>query len=163
MSVGAHADRPTPPALAWRQLGLVERDGTPTRRGRVFRLFQHGEGLAVAAGLEDEAFAIEDLLYALANLRAGPRFVPEGDNPHAGRLAGRCQQLYGRADFPGYLQGGVPPDYGDGAAEAVWTLVNEPHRKQNLLTDTLRPGDLERALTEWRSVLRGLVAAPPDP
>ncbi len=158
-----NADRGTTPAMAWRQLGLVESDGSPTRRGRVFRLFQHGEGLAVAAGLEDETFATEDLLYALANLRAGPRFVQEGDNPHAGRFAARCQQVYGRADFPGYLQAGVPPDYGDGAAEAVWTLLHEPGRKQNLLTETLRPGDLERALTEWRSVLRGLAAAPHDP
>ena len=163
LPVCENADRATTPAMAWRQLGLVERDGSPTRRGRVFRLFQHGEGLAIAAGLEDETFAVEDLLYALANLRAGPRFVPEGDNPHAGRFAARCQQVYGRADFPGYLQAGVPPDYGDGAAEAVWTLLHEPNRKNNLLTETLRPGDLERALTEWRSVLRGLAAAPPDP
>lgn len=163
LPVCEHADRATTPAMAWRQLGLVERDGTPTRRGRVFRLFQHGEGLAVAAGLEDETFATEDLLYNLANLRAGPRFVQEGDNPHAGRLAARCQQVYGRADFPGYLQAGVPPDYGDGAAEAVWTLLHEPNRKNNLLTETLRHGDLERALTEWRSVLRGLAAAPHDP
>ena len=163
LPVCENADRATTPAMAWRQLGLVERDGSPTRRGRVFRLFQHGEGLAIAAGLEDDTFATEDLLYALANLRAGPRFVPEGDNPHAGRFAARCQQVYGRADFPGYLQAGVPPDYGDGAAEAVWTLLHEPNRKNNLLTETLRPGDLERALTEWRSVLRGLAAAPPDP
>ena len=163
LPVCENADRATTPAMAWRQLGLVERDGSPTRRGRVFRLFQHGEGLAIAAGLEDETFATEDLLYALANLRAGPRFVPEGDNPHAGRFAARCQQVYGRADFPGYLQAGVPPDYGDGAAEAVWTLLHEPNRKNNLLTETLRPGDLERALTEWRSVLRGLAAAPHDP
>ena len=42
------------PAYAWRQLGLVSEDGTPTRRGILFSFFHAGEGLAIAAGLEDE-------------------------------------------------------------------------------------------------------------
>ena len=40
------------PALAWRKLGLIEPDGTPTRRGMIFGFFNHGEGLAIAAALE---------------------------------------------------------------------------------------------------------------
>ncbi len=41
------------PAFAWRRLGLVEGDGTPTERGVLFSFFNNGEGLAVAAALED--------------------------------------------------------------------------------------------------------------
>ncbi|CAN5501266.1 hypothetical protein BH18VER2_BH18VER2_13960 [soil metagenome] len=63
------------PAYAWRRLGLVEPDGTPTRRGVVFGFFQGGEGLALAAALEDESYPIDDLVFDLANIRAGPRFA----------------------------------------------------------------------------------------
>src|ERR1051326_6259193 len=42
------------PAYAWRQLGLVSENGTPTRRGLLFSFSHAGEGLAIAAGLEDE-------------------------------------------------------------------------------------------------------------
>ncbi len=45
------------PAYAWRKLGLVESDGTPTRRGIVFTFFHAGEGLAIAAALEDDAYS----------------------------------------------------------------------------------------------------------
>ena len=63
------------PAYAWRQLGLVAENGTPTRRGTVFSFFQAGEGLAIAAALEDETYPIDDLVFDLANIRAGPRFA----------------------------------------------------------------------------------------
>src|SRR5262249_52302891 len=42
------------PTYAWRHLGLIEPDGTPTGRGMIFSFFHGGEGLAVAAALEDE-------------------------------------------------------------------------------------------------------------
>ena len=151
------------PALAWRKLGLIERDGTPTRRGVIFGFFNHGEGLAVAAALEAPDYAIDDLLYDLANLRAGHRFTPEGDNPHGGRLGNLCQRVYGRADHPGYLEMGVPPDYGDGAAAVVAELVQNPGNRHRLLNDFLRAGDLERALTEWRSLLSHIAVAPEYP
>ena len=51
-----HAARPGTPVHAWRALGLIEADGTPTRRGIIFSFFQHGEGLAIAAALEDETY-----------------------------------------------------------------------------------------------------------
>ena len=153
------------PALAWRKLGLIEADGMPTRRGVVFGFFHHGEGLAVAAALEqpERDYPVEDLVYDLANLRAGHRFTPEGDHPHGGRLGGLCQRVYARADYPGYLEIGVPPDYGDGAAEAVRDMVEHPGNRQRLLNDLLRPGDLERALTEWRSLLLHVASAPDHP
>jgi hypothetical protein len=147
------------PAYLWRRLGLVAIDGTPTRRGIVFSFFHHGEGLAVAAALEDEGYAIPDLIFDLANLRAGPRFAGE-DSPLGGRLGALCQRLYERADVPGYLEMGVPLTYGDGASEVVREIVAHGTARQKLLTESLRPGDIERGVIEWRSLLRHIVWAP---
>ena len=153
------------PALAWRKLGLIAPDGTPTRRGVIFSFFHHGEGLAIAAALEQgaEYYPIDDLVYDLANLRAGYRFAAEGENPHGGRLGNLCARVYARADYPGYLEMGVPPDYGDGAAEVVNELELHPANRQRLLNESLRAGDLERALTEWRSLLLHVASAPDYP
>ena len=151
------------PALAWRQLGLIEPDGVPTRRGVIAGLFNHGEGLAVAAALEQEDYPIEELIFDLANLRAGHRFVPEGDNPYGGRLGGVCQRVYARADHPGYLEMGVPPDYGDGAGAVVAEMTRHPPNRHRLLNESLRMGDLERVLIEWRSLLAHVAAAPDYP
>ena len=150
------------PAYAWRQLGLVEADGTPTTRGIIFSFFHGGEGLAVAGALEDETYAIGDLVYDLANVRAGPRFAGE-DAPMGGRLGILCQRLYGRADYPGYLVMGVPVHYGAGASEVVRELIADPRSRHRLTSDLLRHGDIERALIEWRSLLRHIVAAPDYP
>ena len=144
------------PAFAWRKLGLIEPDGTPTRRGILFSFFHHGEGLAVAAALEDKNYAISDLVFDLANLRAGPRFAGD-ESPYGGRLGAKCQQTYDRSDFPGYLEMGVPIDYGAGASETVREIVEHATPRQKLLTENLRHGDLERAITEWRSILRQII------
>ncbi len=146
-------------AYWWRRLGLVGKDGTPSRRGIVFSFFHHGEGLAVAAALEDEGYAIGDLIFDLANLRAGPRFAGE-DSPLGGRLGALCQRIYERADVPGYLDMGVPLTYGDGASEVVREIVAHGTARQKLLTESLRPGDIERGVIEWRSLLRHIVWAP---
>jgi hypothetical protein len=152
------------PALAWRKLGLIAPDGTPTRRGVTVSRCNHGEGLAVAAALEQTAdYAIADLLFDLANLRAGHRFVPDGDSPSGGRLGGLCQRVYARADHPGYLEMGVPPDYGDGAGAVVAEIVRHPSNRHRLLQGTLRAGDLERVMIEWRSLLAHIAGAPADP
>lgn len=146
-------------AYLWRRLGLVEIDGAPTRRGIVFSFFHHGEGLAIAAALEDENYTIPELIFDLANLRAGPRFAGE-DSPLGGRLGALCQRLYERADVPGYLEMGVPLTYGDGASEVVREIIEHGTARQKLLTESLRPGDIERAVIEWRSLLRHIVWAP---
>ncbi|MFL6515945.1 MAG: DEAD/DEAH box helicase [Chthoniobacterales bacterium] len=150
------------PAYAWRQLGLVQKDGTPTTRGVIFSFFHGGEGLAVAAALEDETYPMPDLVFDLANIRAGPRFAGE-DAPMGGRLGILCQRLYGRADYPGYLLMGVPIHYGAGASEVVRELISDPRARHKLTSDLLRHGDIERALIEWRSLLRHIVAAPDYP
>jgi hypothetical protein len=150
------------PAYAWRHLGLVEPDGTPTRRGMIFSFFHGGEGLAVAVALEDETYSIDELVFDLANIRAGPRFSGE-DAPMGGRLGILCQRVYGRADYPGYLTMGVPMHYGAGASEVVRALVADPRSKHKLTNELLRHGDIERALVEWRSILRHIVLAPAYP
>ena len=150
------------PTYAWRHLGLVEPDGTPTRRGMIFSFFHGGEGLAVAVALEDETYPIDELVFDLANIRAGPRFAGE-DAPLGGRLGILCQRIYGRADYPGYLTMGVPVQYGAGASEVVRALVADPRSKHKLTSELLRHGDIERALVEWRSILRHVVLAPAYP
>jgi superfamily II DNA/RNA helicase len=147
------------PAYGWRQLGLVAEDGTPTRRGVLFSFFHAGEGLAVAAALEDETYPIDDLVFDLANIRAGPRFAGE-DAPLGGRLGILCQRVYGRADYPGYLEMGVPSQYGSGASEAIRELISNPSARYRLTNESLRHGDIERALMEWRSLLRHIDGAP---
>ncbi len=147
------------PAFAWRRLGLVEPDGTPTRRGVVFGFFQGGEGLAVAAALEEESYSIDDLVFDLANIRAGPRFAGE-DSRLAGRLGAICQTVYDRADHPGYLEMGVPVHYGAGASGVIREVVNNPGGRYKITSESLRHGDVERALMEWRSLLRHVAAAP---
>jgi superfamily II DNA/RNA helicase len=147
------------PAHAWRLLGLIEPDGRPTRRGVIFSYFQHGEGLAVAAALEQARYPVDELIFDLANLRGGRRFAGE-DSPFGGRLAVACQQTYGRLDFEGYLEMGAPTDYAAGASEAVRQIVEFGVPRQKLLTESLRLGDLERAVVEWRSLLRHILHAP---
>jgi len=146
---------------AWKlyYLGLIDVAGAPTQRGIVFSFFHHGEGLAVAAALEDESYPIEELVFDLANLRAGPRFAGD-DSPYGGRLGALCQRIYERADLPGYLDMGVPLDYGAGASEVVRDIVERGASRSRLLTDSLRQGDLERAFIEWRSLLRHIMWAP---
>ncbi|MGC1323499.1 MAG: DEAD/DEAH box helicase [Candidatus Udaeobacter sp.] len=150
------------PTYAWRHLGLVEPDGTPTRRGMIFSFFHGGEGLAVAVALEDETYPIDELVFDLANIRAGPRFAGE-DAPMGGRLGILCQRVYRRADYPSYLTMGVPVHYGAGASEVVRALVADPRSKHKLTNELLRHGDIERALVEWRSILRHIVLAPAYP
>jgi hypothetical protein len=150
------------PAFAWRRLGLIETDGTPTERGVLFSFFNNGEGLAVAAALDDGTYDIGDLLFDLANLRAGHRFA-EDESPFGGRLGALCQQVYDRADHPGYLEMGVPVNYGAGASEVVREIIEHGSSKQKLLTESLRPGDIERALVEWRSLVRHIALAPDHP
>lgn len=147
------------PAYAWRRLGLVEEDGTPARRGVVFSFFQGGEGLAIAVALEDEKYGIDDLVFDLANIRGGPRFAGD-DAVMGGRLGILCQRIYDRADHPGYLEMGTPVHYGSGASEVIREVVTNPSARYKLTTESLRSGDIERALMEWRSLLRHIVHAP---
>jgi hypothetical protein len=158
LSVCEHQlSRQRSPALAWLQLGLIDAGGRPTRRGVLFSFFHNGEGLAIAAALEDESYDLEALLHDLANLRAGHRF-----GEHAGgssRLGIVCRATFGDGDFPGYLERGVPIQYGDGAAE-VLAETTAGRRRPEWFEAELRMGDVERARLEWHSLLRHIAHAP---
>lgn len=149
------------PVHAWRSLGLIQADGTPTRRGVLFSFFYHGEGLAIAAGLESDHYPVEDLLWHLANLRSGHRFKSlEGTDSE--RLTIICRQTYGPVNHPSYLRLGVPIQYGEGAAELVRNFF-DGKRTIAKGEDDFGKGDLERALHEWISLLRQVCQAPDYP
>ena len=146
-------------AEQWFALGLIDAQARPTRRGILFSFFNHGEGLAVAAALEEATYPIEELLYDLANIRAGHRF-------NALAMAGRpltaiCHNAYGMQSIPGYLRRGLPDDYGEGASEILYNLEHKSSRADAYLDDELSHGDIERARVEWRS-LRAHIATAPD-
>lgn len=154
-----HLPTNTGTALLWRRLGLVEPSGAPTRRGRVVSFFAHGDGLAVAAALEDTTYPIEDLIYDLANLDAGFRFCGE-ENRWAGRLALACHAVYGLQSIPGYLENGLPPKYGSGAEQIVASVHKSPLSKQVWVNELLGAGDIDRIIIEWRSLLRRIQHSP---
>jgi superfamily II DNA/RNA helicase len=146
-------------ALLWRRLGLVDAVGAPTRRGRVVSFFSQGDGLAIAAALEERGYPVDELVYDLANLDAGFRFCGE-DNRWAGRLAMACQQAYGLQSISGYLENGLPPKYGAGAEQVVASVHKNPLEKQRWLTELIGAGDIDRIIIEWRSLLRRIVHSP---
>ncbi|MGZ5567412.1 MAG: DEAD/DEAH box helicase [Limisphaerales bacterium] len=140
-------------ALLWRRLGLVDAGGAPTLRGKVCSFFSQGDGLAIAAALEDESYSIDELVYDLAVLDASYRFCGE-DNRWGGRLATACHKLYGNQTIPGYLENGVPPKYGFGAEQVVAGVHKNPLTKHAWVTELLGAGDIDRIIIEWRSTLR---------
>jgi hypothetical protein len=146
-------------ALLWRRLGLVDPKGVPTLRGQVVSFFTQGDGLAIAAALEDESYPLEELIYDLANLDAGFRFCGD-DNRWGGRLAVVCHQSFGLQSIPGYLENGVPPKYGAGAEQVVASVHKNPVNKHTWITDLVGPGDIDRIIIEWRSLLRQIAHAP---
>jgi len=150
----------TATAMLWRRLGLVDARGVPTRRGRIASFFQQGDGLAIAAGLEMEEYPLDEMIYDLANLDASFRFCGE-DNRWAGGLAMACQRIYGLLSIPGYLELGVPPHYGAGAEQIVAAVHKNPMSKNAFVNEFLGPGDIDRVIIEWRSMLRQIAHAPP--
>lgn len=150
------------PIHAWRTLGLIDADGVPTRRGEIFSFFQHGEGLAIVAALEDESYPADDLVHHLANLRSGSKF----DLPLAcgsERLAGVCRGTYGFVNHHGYLENGLPTEYGEGAAELLDAMLHPEQPGANDLKAGIAEGDISRAYVEWLSLLRHISHAPDHP
>ncbi len=146
-------------ALLWRRLGLVDVAGVPTLRGQVVSFFSQGDGLAIAAGLEDARYPLDEIVYDLANLDAGFRFCGE-ENRWGGRLAIACHQVFGQQSITGYLENGVPPKYGAGAEQVVAAVHKNPLNKHAWITDLLGAGDIDRIIIEWRSLLRQIAHAP---
>jgi hypothetical protein len=146
-------------AHAWRLLGLVDASGHPTPRGRIFSRFQGGEGLMIAAALEDESYPVDQIVCHLANLRGGYRFSDFADGPSV-RLAATARRAFGHRDIDGYLHAGLCPGFGEGTIEAI-----EKFREGGLravASENVSRGDIERAEREWSSLLRHIlhVSAP---
>lgn len=146
-------------ALLWKRLKLVDDQGVPTHRGRVVSFFSQGDGLAIAASLEDRAYPISELIHDLANLDAGFRFAGD-ENRWAGRMAIACQQQFGLQSIPGYLENGVPPKYGSGAEKVIAAIHKNPADKHRWITELRGAGDIDRVIIEWRSLLRQIAHAP---
>ena len=146
-------------ALLWKRFRLVEENGSPTRRGRVVSFFSQSYGLGIAAALEDESLPIDELVYELANLDAGYRFGNE-ENRWEGRIPIACRERYGDVTVPGYLDAGLPPRYGSGAEQVIAAMHANPADKANWVTELLGAGDIDRAVIEWRSLLRQIIHAP---
>ncbi len=154
--------RPGSPIHAWRALGLINEDGMPTRRGEIFSFFQGGEGLAIAAALEDDGYPVDELIPHMANLRSGTKF----DLPLAcgsERLGAACRNTYGFINHAGYLENGLPLDYGEGAAELLDTLLHPERPDTRELREGIAAGDISRAYVEWLSLLRHITHAPAHP
>jgi hypothetical protein len=146
----------------WQRTGVLDRQLRLTLRGEIVSCFLGPEGLALSAGLEDRRYALDDLLFDTANLFAGDRF--SGTNPRRlGRLAAACNYAYRRMTIEGWLEEGVPPQYGSGASESVRAIVAEGARAREVIAEveTAGRGDLDRLLTEWRSLLRQIARAEP--
>jgi hypothetical protein len=125
----------------------------------VVSFFSQGDGLAIAAALEEISYPMEELIYDLANLDGGYRFCGE-DNRWGGRLALVCHDRFGLQSIPGYLENGVPPKYGAGAEQVVASVHKNPLAKHGWVTELLGPGDIDRVIIEWRSLLRQISHAP---
>ncbi len=146
----------------WQRTGVLDRQLRLTVRGEIVSFFLGPEGLALAAALEDRRYPLDDLLFDGANLFADDRF--SGTNPRRlGRLAAACERAYRRLSIDGWLHEGVPLQYGSGASESVRALVEEGARAREIIAEieTAGRGDLDRLLTEWRSLLRQVAGAGP--
>ncbi len=143
----------------WLRLGLIDREGRVTLRGRVAARFQHGEGLAVAAALEDEAYGAEALAWDLAELRAGERLAALARS--SSRLASDCRLAFRSLTAEGYLREGLPESFGEGTATLLRAHALHGKPPAGGEPDVAGQGDLERALLEWRSTLRLIAHSEP--
>ncbi len=152
------ANTPHTIAGSWFRLGLIDANNNPTRRGLIFSFFNHAEGLTIAAALEDETFAISDIVRELANIRAGHRF--EDVDGSSSRLGDVSRMTYGSISIAAYLDKGLPLTFGHGAAEVLAKIADNPASKSKYISDDLRQGDIQRAQLEWKSLLFQIAHAP---
>jgi hypothetical protein len=154
---------PSPTLLwQWQRTGVLDKHLRLTVRGEIVSFFLGPEGLALAAALEDRRYALDDLLFDAANLFGGDRFA--GTNPRRlGRLADVCTRAYRRLTIVGWLLVGVRVHFGSGSNEAVRALVAVGGRARVVMVEieTAGRGDIDRLLTEWRSLLRQVANAGP--
>jgi hypothetical protein len=73
-----------------------------------------------------------------------------------------CERTYRRFTLDGYLVEGLPPQYGYGGGDVVRALVEKTARAGALVAEIEQAGrgDIDRLMTEWRSLLRQIAHAP---
>jgi len=71
-----------------------------------------------------------------------------------------CRHTYGMVSYEGYLNKGLPTEYGEGASEILREVAVDPAAKYQHVDEELRPGDIERVSLEWRSMLNHIARAP---
>ncbi|MCH8475478.1 MAG: DEAD/DEAH box helicase [Opitutales bacterium] len=143
----------------WQRTGLLDQSLRITPRGALVSGFLGPEGLAVAAVIEDQKYPLENAIFDLANLFAGERFC--GTNPRElGALAVACRKAYRRFSIPGFLEYGLPPQYGDGGGEAVRAIIENKESRRSQTNEHAGKGDVDRLLTEWTSLLRQIAQHP---
>lgn len=152
------------PALLWQlqRIGVLDRELKITARGAIAGSFLGPEGLALAVALADKRYPLDQLVYDGANLFGGDRFT-ETNPRRLGRLAAVGEKAFHRFDFEGWLAEGVPPGYGYGASEVVRSIMERTAKVGALAaaSEFAGRGDIDRLMTEWRSWLRQIAAAPP--
>ncbi len=150
----AMSPQPTP-VWWWARLGLVDRAMRLTKRGWIASMFLGSEGLVIAALAEQENLDAHAAIFELADLFAADRF-PSEEGRYGGMIARICQSMYGNVCVPGYLEHGIPLDYGTGGAEIVERFVYRERISKHNLQEQLAKGDRDRLVTEWMSLVRQL-------
>lgn len=110
----------------------------------------------IAAALEDETYEVDEMVHHFANLRGGHRFEDMGGG--SGRLAVAARSLYGHVDHEGYLRAGLCTGFGEGTCEVIERF--QTRGSPSLAGTEISAGDVERAILEWKSLLRHIVHAP---
>jgi hypothetical protein len=75
-------------------------------------------------------------------------------------MAMRCHDAYGFQNIAGYLENGIPTQYGFGAESIVMDVHSNGLNKYKWVTDFLGAGDIDRIIIEWRSLLRQTLHSP---
>jgi len=146
----------------WQRLGLLDRSLLLRPRGeKSFRSFSDRKDWRLPPRSMMSAIPLDELVF---DWRQSFRWRPvfPGTNPRTlGRLARVCEQTYRRFTAEGWLDHGLPPQYGCGAEEIVRALVEQKARRGELAaaSESAGRGDIDRLLTEWRSLLRIVVHA----
>ncbi|MDL5053586.1 DEAD/DEAH box helicase [Oscillatoria laete-virens NRMC-F 0139] len=152
---------PAPTLLwQWQKCKLLDQELRLTPRGQIASFFLGPEGLALAAAIECDDYSPEEILMDAIDLFGGERFCGM-ESRWAGQLALVCQNVYGNFTIDGFLLHGVPSQYGFGARDVIEKILDEGQRRSRLVTETAGVGDIDRLMTEWRSLLRQIAHSPP--
>ena len=108
---------------------------------------------------ECPSYPLDEFIYDIANLHAGHRFSRD-EHRWGGRLAVICHEAFGYQNIPGYLENGIPVQYGYGAESIVMDIHENGLNKHKWVTEFLGAGDIDRIIIEWRSLLRRSFTCP---